>query len=160
MRRDLEAGRLEGSAGEAEVRLILDDGREHDAPGKLQFADVSVDPGTGSIGLRAIFPNPRGVLLPGLFVRARINEGTTPAAILVPQRAITRDATGKAVAMVVTPDKKVERRMLTTGRAVGDSWLVTEGLSAGEQVIVDGLQKVRPGAPVSPVAAGKTRAAR
>jgi membrane fusion protein, multidrug efflux system len=121
---------------------------------------VSVDPTTGSISLRALVPNPRGQLLPGLFVRARIEEGTNPKAILVPQRAVTRDATGKATALVVTADKKVERRALVTDRAVGDAWLVSDGLKAGEQVIIEGLQKVRPGAVVAPVPADKKQAQR
>jgi membrane fusion protein (multidrug efflux system) len=100
------------------------------------------------VTLRATVPNPKGQLLPGMFVRARIEEGTLPQAILVPQRAVTRDHTGRPLVLVVDKAGKVERRTLTTGRAVGDSWLVAEGLAAGEQVIVEGLQKARPGATV------------
>jgi membrane fusion protein (multidrug efflux system) len=154
LRRDLESGRLQAAGqGQARVRLLTDDGREYGQAGALQFADVSVDPGTGSVVLRALFPNPKGELLPGMFVRARLEEGISPEALLVPQVGVTRDQKGMPVALVVTPDRKVERRQLTTDRAVGDAWLVTAGLKAGEQVIVEGLQKVRPGAQVNPVPA-------
>ena len=122
---------------------------------------MTVDPDTGSVGLRALFPNPRGELLPGMFVRARLDQGVSPQALLVPQVAVTRDQKGLPVALVVGPDRKVERRQLVTDRAVGDAWLVTEGLKAGEQVIVEGLQKARPGAEVVPVpASGQRQAAR
>jgi len=153
LRRDLASHKLEQAGGDTRVRLLLEDGSLYSEPGTLQFADVTVDPGTGSVSLRALFPNPRGELLPGMFVRARIEEGVQQNAILVPQRAVTRDAKGQAVALVVTADKKVERRTLVAARAVDNSWLVSEGLAAGDQVIVDGLQKVRPGAEVVPVPA-------
>jgi membrane fusion protein, multidrug efflux system len=156
LRRDIESGKVKGTDGQAELKIVLEDGREYGQPGKLQFADASVDPTTGSISLRAIVPNPKGELLPGLFVRARLAEGTSPNAILVPQRGVTRDATGKAVVLVVGPDKKVERRIVTTSRPVGEAWLVTDGLEAGEQIIVEGLQKVRPGAVVNPVPSDKS----
>jgi membrane fusion protein (multidrug efflux system) len=136
------------------VKLVLEDGREYALPGALQFADVTVDPSTGSIGLRALFPNPRGELLPGMFVRARLDEGVNPKALLVPQQGVTRDQKGLPTALVVNAQKKVERRQLVTERAVGDAWLVTAGVEAGEQVIVEGLQKVKPGAEVKPVPAG------
>jgi membrane fusion protein (multidrug efflux system) len=103
--------------------------------------------------LRALFPNPKRELMPGMFVRARLEEGVNPDALLVPQQAISRDQKGLPFAMVVGPDRKVERRSLVTDRAIGDSWLVSSGLKRGEQVIVEGLQKVRPGAEVKPVAA-------
>jgi membrane fusion protein (multidrug efflux system) len=155
LRRDLESGRLQGvGKGQARVRLVTEDGREYAQPGTLQFADVTVDPGTGSIALRALFPNPKGELLPGMFVRARLEEGVNPQALLVPQVGVTRDQKGVPVALVVNAEKKVERRQLVTERAVGDAWLVSEGLRAGDQVIVEGLQKVRPGALVNPVPAG------
>lgn len=155
LRRDLEAGKLQGAGkGQARVRLITGDGREYAEAGTLQFADVTVDPGTGSIALRALFANPRGELLPGMFVRARLEEGVNPQALLVPQVGVTRDQKGVPVALVVNAEKKVERRQLVTDRAVGDAWLVTEGIKAGDQVIVEGLQKVRPGALVNPVPAG------
>lgn len=160
LKRDLEAGKIQAANGQAEVKIVLEDGREYGEPGKLQFADAQVDPSTGSITLRAIVPNPKGELLPGLFVRARLAEGQSPNAILVPQRGITRDATGRATAMVVNAEKKVERRQLVTDRAIGDAWLVTEGLKVGDQVIVEGLQKVRPGAVVTPVPADKKQATR
>jgi membrane fusion protein (multidrug efflux system) len=150
LRRAIAEGKLQAPGGEPPVTIVLEDGREYQPKGTLQFADVSVDPTTGSIVLRAIVPNPTGELFPGMFVRARIDEGTNPNALLVPQRAVTRDQNGRPVALVVK-DGKVDRRMLTTNRAVGDQWLVTSGLTAGESVIVEGLQKVRPGAAVNPV---------
>ncbi len=158
LRRDLEDGRLQAAGqGLARVKLVTEDGREYPLAGTLQFADVSVDPGTGSIGLRALFPNPKGELLPGMFVRARLEEGVSPRALLVPQVGVTRDQKGLPVALVVNAEKKVERRQLVTDRTIGDAWLVTEGLKAGDQVIVEGLQKVRPGAQVNPVPAAVTR---
>lgn len=140
--------------GKAEVTILLEDGREHTAPGTLQFAGVSVDPSTGSVGLRAIVPNPGASLLPGMFVRARIEEGIKPDAVLVPQRAVTRDQNGRPLALVVDKSGKVERRAIVTDRAIGDAWLVSDGLRAGEQVVVEGSQRIRPGATVKPVPAG------
>jgi membrane fusion protein (multidrug efflux system) len=160
LRRDIESGKVQGNSGATPVNVVLEDGREYPDTGKLMFADAAVDPTTGSIALRAVVPNPRGELLPGLFVRARIPEGVSQGAILVPQRGVSRDATGRATALVVNAEKKVERRNLVTDRTVGDSWLVTEGLKAGDQVIVDGVQKVRPGALVNPVPADKKQATR
>jgi membrane fusion protein (multidrug efflux system) len=154
LRRDLEEGRLQSAGkGEAKVRLVLEDGREYGLPGTLQFTDVTVDPSTGSIGLRALFPNPSRDLMPGMFVRARLEEGVNPEALLVPQQAVSRDQKGLPFALVVSPERRVERRQIVADRAVGDAWLVTAGLKRGEQVIVDGLQKVRPGAEVKPVPA-------
>jgi membrane fusion protein (multidrug efflux system) len=154
LRRDFETGKLQGSGkGQAIVRIVTDDGREYPHVGTLQFTDVTVDPGTGSITVRALFPNPKGELLPGMFVRARLVEGTNPEALLVPQAGVTRDQKGVPVALVVNAEKKVERRQLVTDRAVGNAWLVTEGIRPGDQVIVEGIQKVRPGAVVNPVAA-------
>ena len=154
LRRDLAEGKLR-SAGKdrALVSLVLEDGREYAHAGALQFADVTVDPGTGSIALRALFPNPRAELLPGMFVRARIDEGVNPEALLVPQQGVTRDQKGLPTALVVNSQNKVERRVLVTDRVVGDAWLVTSGVKPGERVIVEGLQKVRPGAEVVPVPA-------
>jgi membrane fusion protein, multidrug efflux system len=158
LRRDLEAGKLQGSGkGQARVRLVTEEGREYAQAGTLQFTDVTVDPGTGSIALRALFPNPKGELLPGMFVRARLEEGVSPQALLVPQVGVTRDQKGMPVAMVVNAEKKVERRQLTTDRAVGNAWLVTDGIRPGDQVIVEGLQKVRPGVQVNPVPAAGAR---
>lgn len=157
MRRAIEAGELQGGA--AKVTLVLDDGREYPIPGTLQFADVSVDQTTGSVSLRATIENPKQMLLPGMFVRARIDEGTKENAILVPQKGVTRDPNGAAVALVVDKQNKVERRKLVTDRAIGDSWLVTSGLAPGDQVIIDGIQKVRPGAPVTVIPSGVATAA-
>ncbi len=152
LRRAIEAGELTRNGGptEARVVLILEDGTEYAQAGTLQFSGVSVDPSTGSIVLRAVVPNPKVELLPGMFVRARIEEGVQPHAILVPQMAVTRDQNGRPVVLVVDAANKVVRRTLETDRVIGDSWLVTKGLAAGEQVIVEGLQKVRPGALVAP----------
>jgi len=159
LRRQVESGALQGAGrGQARVRLLSDAGVEYPLPGTLQFTDVTVDPGTGSVTLRALFPNPKGELLPGLFVRARLEEAVSPQGLLVPQVAVTRDQRGLPVALVVTPERTVERRALTTDRVVGSSWLVTGGLRPGEQVIVEGLQKVRPGVTVNPVAAAATSA--
>jgi membrane fusion protein (multidrug efflux system) len=153
LRRALDTGELETVDGKAQVRIVLEDGREYDQPGALQFADVSVDQSTGSVTLRAIVPNPKGMLLPGMFVRARLEEGSMPTALLVPQRAVTRDQNARPVALVVGKDGKVERRLLETERAHEDAWVVTSGLVPGEQVIVEGLQKARPGATVKAVPA-------
>jgi membrane fusion protein, multidrug efflux system len=160
LRRDLAEGRLQGApGGGARVKLVLEDGREYALPGALQFADVTVDPSTGSITLRALFRNPRGELLPGLFVRARLEEGVNPQALLVPQQGVSRDQKGFPIALVVNAQNKVERRQLVTERAVGDAWLVSAGVVAGDQVIVEGLQKVRPGAEVKPVPASAAKQA-
>jgi membrane fusion protein, multidrug efflux system len=153
LRRAIETGELETTGGEARVAIVLEDGRTYDTPGTLQFADVSVEQSTGSITLRALVPNPKGELLPGMFVRARLDEGTRASAILVPQRAVSRDQNGRPVVLVVGGDDKVERRAIVTDRAIGDAWLVTSGLAAGDRVIVEGLQKVRPGAQVTTVSA-------
>ena len=153
LRRSLENGELKTDSGVATVVLILDDGREYSEQGKLQFADVTVDATTGSISLRAVFPNPKRELLPGMFVRARIDEGTQANALLVPQRGVTRDQAGRPMALVVGAGNKVERRQLVADREIGDAWLVTSGINAGDQVIVEGLQKIRPGADVKPVPA-------
>jgi len=153
MRHAIASGQLQATDGEVPVTILLEDGREYGTPGTLQFADVSVDQTTGSIMLRAIVPNPNNELLPGMFVRARIDEGTKPNAILVPQRAISRDQNGSPYALVVGKDGRVERRPLVTDRAIGDSWLVNDGLAAGDQIIIEGIQKVRPGAPVKAVPA-------
>ncbi|ACT12119.1 efflux RND transporter periplasmic adaptor subunit [Pectobacterium aroidearum] len=148
LKRELENGTLKQSAGKANVRLLLENGTEYTEAGTLEFSDVTVDETTGSITLRAIFPNPQHNLLPGMFVRARLDSGVNPTALLVPQQGVTRDPRGQATAMVVGEGDKVEPRTLTTSKAVGDKWLVTEGLKAGDRVIVTGLQKIRPGAQV------------
>jgi len=160
LRRDLAEGRLQSAGREqARVRLVLEDGREYGTAGALQFADVTVDPSTGSITLRALFPNPRSELLPGMFVRARLEEGVSPQALLVPQQGVSRDQKGLPTALVVNAERKVERRQLVTDRAIGDAWLVSSGVKPGDQVIVEGLQKVRPGVEVKAVPAGGAKQA-
>ncbi|MCB9647773.1 MAG: efflux RND transporter periplasmic adaptor subunit [Deltaproteobacteria bacterium] len=149
LKRRLERGELQRSGEGATVKLALEDGSEYPHEGTLQFSDVTVSPTTGSITLRAVFPNPERTLLPGMFVRAHLEEGTRPDALLVPQLAVQRDAQGNASVLVVAEDGQVQTRAVKAARAVGDRWLVTEGLSAGDAVVVEGLQKVRPGAVVT-----------
>ncbi len=154
LKRDLQSGALQRSGREgAKVTLLLEDGSTYERPGELQFSDVTVDPSTGSVTLRALFPNPKGVLLPGMFVRARLEEAVNRQALLVPQRAVSRDQKGVANVVVVGAGGKAELRRIEVGQAIENAWLVTDGLRAGDQVVVDGLQKVRPGAPVKPVPA-------
>lgn len=154
LRRALADGKLQRSSeGGAKVQLLLDDGRTYSEEGTLQFSDVSVNASTNSITIRATFPNPKNELLPGMFVRARLQEGTTSGAILVPQLAISRNTKGDATALVVGAEGKAELRVLQTDRAVGNQWLVSDGLKAGDQVIVQNLQRVRAGAAVKPVPA-------
>jgi membrane fusion protein (multidrug efflux system) len=136
---------------EAEVSLTLEDGSGYSEHGKLQFAEVSVDPSTGAVVLRALFPNPQRELLPGMFVRAQLTQAMKSEALLVPQRGVTRNQRGDAVVLVVGDDNKVTERMVTTARVIGNDWLIDAGLKAGERVILDGLQKVRPGSEVKPV---------
>ena len=151
LRRALESGRLQSAGARgANVTLITEDGREYGHPGILQFADVTVDPATGSVALRALFPNPRAELLPGMYVRARLAEGVNAQGLLVPQSGVTRDTRGQPIALVVK-DGKVEQRTLVAERAIGDSWLVTGGVHDGDLVIVEGQQKVRPGTLVTAV---------
>ncbi len=156
LQKQLASGELQrDDKNEAEVTLTLEDGTEYTESGKLQFAEVSVDPSTGAVVLRAIFPNPRRELLPGMFVHARLTQAVKHDALLVPQRGLTRTPRGDAVVMVVGPDNKVAARSVTAARAIGNDWLVTDGLAAGDRVIVDGLQKIRPGAEVLPVPAAE-----
>ncbi|ARP94359.1 efflux RND transporter periplasmic adaptor subunit [Bordetella genomosp. 13] len=147
----LAEGMLKQSGGEqaAEVTLTLEDGTRYAQTGKLQFSEVTVDPSTGSVVVRAVFPNPDRKLLPGMYVRARLSEGVAPEGLLVPQRGVTRNQRGQPTALVVNAENKVELRLLKADRAVGDQWLVTDGLSAGEKVVVEGLQQVRPGIEVA-----------
>lgn len=147
LRHKLATGELQ-DVREAPAKLILEDGTIYPESGKLQFSEVAVDPGTGSVTLRAVFPNPHDALLPGMFVRAIVTEGMNDAALLVPQRGVTRNARGEPTALVVGPDERVESRILKTDRAIGDKWLVTGGVQAGDRVIVEGLQKIGPGAQV------------
>ena len=151
-KRNLEAGKIKGAgSGQARVKLLLEDGTPYPMEGTLKFSDVTVEPSTGSFILRMIFPNPRNTLLPGMYVRPVVVEGVVERAILAPQQGVSRDMKGNPVAMIVDKEGKVQVRMLTLDRAIGDKWLVTSGLAAGEQVIVEGLQKVRPGAPAKAV---------
>ena len=154
LRQDVQSGRLKTSGpGAAKVSLILEDGKTYSDAGKLQFSDVTVDQTTGSVTIRAVFPNPGRVLLPGMFVRARIEEGVNENAFLVPQIGVTHDAKGQAVALVVNASNKVEPRPLKTTGMQGQNWIVEGGLQAGDRVIVQGVEKVRPGATVKSVAA-------
>ena len=142
-----------------DVRIVMEDGSAYPMTGQLQFSDVTVEPGTGSFLLRVLVPNPKSLLLPGMYVRATISEGVLKNALLAPQRGVTRDPKGNATAMVVGKDSKVELRNVTTARSVGNQWLVTSGLSAGDRVIVEGLQKIGPGAPVQASEEGASAAA-
>lgn len=152
LRRQLQEGRIEHSMKHLDgVRLLLEDGSEYPWKGVLQFQDVTVDPTTGSVVLRMVFPNPKGILLPGMFVRTVIQEGIRKNAILVPQQAVSRDLKGNPFAFVVDSKGIVQQRPLTLDRTVGDAWLATSGLESGERVIVEGILKVKPGAPVRAV---------
>ncbi len=139
---------------QAKAKLLLEDGTQYPLEGVLEFSDVTVDQSTGSITLRAVFPNPDHVLLPGMYVRALLEEGVNEHAILAPQQGVTRNTRGKPIALVVDGSDKVELRTLKVARTVGDKWLVSEGLNAGDRLIVEGLQKVRPGSPVKVVQLG------
>ncbi len=143
----------------AEVTLTLEDGTIYPMKGKLEFTDVTVDPSTGAVQLRALFPNPNGVLLPGLYVRATINEGVDPRGILVPQLAVGRDPKGEPTVLVVDDKNTAQLRSIKTGRAIGGDWQVTEGLKAGDKVIVQGLQSIRPDMKVTPMPAQAGQAA-
>jgi membrane fusion protein (multidrug efflux system) len=152
LRRGLKEGRLnQNGANQKKVQLILEDGTAYPLAGTLQFREVTVDPTTGSVILRAIFPNPNGVLLPGMFIRAVVQEGVNKKAILIPQQAVSRDPKGNPFTLIVDAEGKVQLRMLTLDRAIGDQWLVSSGLVPGERVIVEGMQKVTPGASVKAV---------
>jgi membrane fusion protein (multidrug efflux system) len=149
LRRNLETGQLSADAGTGRnVRLVLEDGSPYPLEGRLQFRDVTVDPATGSYTVRIVVPNPKHVLLPGMFVRAVVQEGVLAQAILAPQQAVSRNPKGEPIALVVDDMGTVQQRILALNRAIGDQWLVTKGLSAGECLIVEGMLKVRPGAKV------------
>lgn len=154
LRRALESGRLQNAGKDkAQVSLTLDDGSAYPLPGTLQFSEVSVDPTTGSVTLRAEFPNPDRKLLPGMFVHALLKEGTQQDAILVPQQAVSRDARGVPSVWVVKPDDSVEQREVETLRTVGNAWLIGKGITNGERVITEGTQRARSGIKVKPVEA-------
>jgi membrane fusion protein (multidrug efflux system) len=146
LKRENAAGQLQQTSdGGAVVHLMLDDGSAYDKPGKLLFSEVNVDQSTGSVTLRALFPNPDGLLLPGMFVREEIQEGVRKDGLLVPQRGITHNDRGDATALVIGPDGKAALRIVTVDRAIGTNWLVSDGLKDGDRVVVSGLQSVRPG---------------
>jgi len=152
LKRAMASGELKRVTGEAaRVKLLFEDGSTYAHEGMLQFSDVTVDASTGAITLRALFPNPEGLLLPNMYVRAVIEEGVRERALVVPQQAVTRDAKGQAVAMVVGTDDKVAPRVLQANRTIGADWLIDGGLHAGDRVIVEGLQRARPGASVRAV---------
>jgi len=146
LKRSLEGGRLLSNGSDMKkVKLILEDGSVYSQEGTLKFRDVTVDPTTGSVIMRIVVPNPQGVLLPGMFIRAVIEEGVQQQAVLVPQQAVSRDSKGNPNVLIVDADGKVQIRQIQTDRAMGDKWLVSAGLSKGDRLIVEGIQKVRPG---------------
>ena len=152
LRRSLEEGLLDqNGANQKKVQLILEDGTAYPLAGTLQFRDVTVDPTTGSVILRAIFPNPNGVLLPGMFVRTLVQEGVDKKALLIPQQAVSRDPKGNPFTLIVDAGNKVQLRMLELDRAIGDQWLVSSGIAPGERVIIEGMQKVKPDVSVKAV---------
>jgi membrane fusion protein (multidrug efflux system) len=152
LRQQLAAGGVASAA--TPVKLLLEDGSAYPLAGRIEFSEAVVDPSTGAVTLRARFPNPDNLLLPGMFVRARLVQAVAPNAILAPQRAVSRDSQGQATVMLVGPGDKAVMRTIATGRTVGDKWLVTSGLSAGDRLIVEGLDKVKSGQAVRPVPAG------
>lgn len=152
LRRALDTGSLtQSSEGRAKVGLVLEDGTPYAHRGELQFSDVSVDPATGMVTLRAVFPNPDQDLLPGMYVRALLEEGIRENGILVPQQGVTRNAKGNATGLVLNSEGKVEARTLKARRTIGDQWLIDGGIQPGEKLIVEGVQKVQPGAPATGV---------
>jgi len=159
LKRRLEDGRLnQKGMNQKKVKLLMEDGTAYPLEGTLQFRDVSVDPTTGSVILRVVFPNPEDVLLPGMFVRAVINEGVNEQAILIPQQGVSRDPKGNPFALVVDAESKAGFRPLTLDRAIGDKWLVSSGLAPGDRLIVEGLIMLRPGTVVKAVPFQETRA--
>lgn len=156
LKRSLANGHLKEN-GTDQVKLTLEDGTAYPQEGSLKFRDVTVDPTTGSVILRIIVPNPDSILLPGMFVQAIIDEGVNPHAILVPQQAVSRDPKGNPTALIVDAEGKVQQRQLSTDRAIGNQWLVSSGLAKSDRVIVEGMQKVRPGAVVKTVPFNVTR---
>jgi membrane fusion protein (multidrug efflux system) len=151
LQREFAAGLLKKAGdAQAEARLVLEDDTPYSETGKLQFTEVTVDPGTGSVSLRAIFPNPKHTLLPGMFVRERLEEGVNETGLLVPQRAVARNERGEPIVTLVGADNKAAVRIIKTDRAIGDQWLVTDGVAAGDKIIILGIQGVRPGAEVRP----------
>ncbi|CAM5352434.1 Efflux transporter periplasmic adaptor subunit OS=Stutzerimonas stutzeri OX=316 GN=CXK95_14520 PE=3 SV=1 [Stutzerimonas stutzeri] len=159
LRRDFAEGRLQKAGDDAaKVTLTLEeDGTRYAHEGKLEFSEVSVDSTTGSVTLRAVFPNPDRILLPGMFVHAQLVAGLKSEAILAPQQGVTRNPKGKATALVIDAENKVELRQVKTNRAVGNRWLIAEGLEAGDRLITEGLQFIRPGEQVEPAPPAMSR---
>jgi len=155
LKQNLASGLMKsGGADQARAKLLLEDGSAYPLPGSLKFSEVTVDQSTGSITLRATFPNPKQVLLPGMFVRAILEEGVNEHAILVPQRGVTRNPKGEPLVLVVASGEKVEQRPIKVVRTVGENWLVSEGLKTGDRVILEGIQRARPGTTVKVVSFG------
>lgn len=149
LQRELKSGALQkASDSQAQVKLALEDGTAYEQPGKLKFAEVTVDQGTGSVTLRAEYPNPSGILLPGMFVHQRIEEGVNAQALLLPQQGVSHNARGEPTVLLVGDDGKAQQRTIKTDRAIGDQWLVSDGIKAGDKVIVQGLQSAKPNAAV------------
>lgn len=159
LKRELANGTLKrAGSNEAKVQLVLEDGTVYPIEGKLAFTDVTVDQTSESVSLRALFPNPKHELLPGMFVRARLETGARDQSILVPQQAVSHNTRGDAVVMIASADGKFEQRVIKAEQTVGDKWLVTGGLKSGDQVIVEGLQRLRPGTVIKPVPMGSSSA--
>ncbi|MCP1470258.1 membrane fusion protein (multidrug efflux system) [Sphingobium sp. OAS761] len=150
LRRSLAAGKTLPAS--ATIRLKLDDGSDYPQAGRIEFAEPIVDPNSGTVTLRARFPNPDGLLMPGMFVRVVAPQSVVPGAVLAPQQGISRDPKGDATALVVGKDNKVERRVVTAAQAIGDKWLITKGLKSGDRLVVEGTEKVKPKDVVKPVA--------
>jgi membrane fusion protein (multidrug efflux system) len=152
LRKSVLAGQVAREGNAAHVGLTLEDGSDYGMQGNFQFSDVTVTQDTGTVTVRALFPNPQGLLLPGMYVRAHLIDGTQAQGILAPQQAVTRNEKGNPQAYVVGAGDKLEVRELTTSRAIGDNWLVTSGLKPGDRLVMDGTMMLQPGAPVKPVA--------
>ena len=151
MRAAIHAGNLTRDAPDvAQVELVLPNGKTYPIQGRLEFSEVTVDPSSGSVTVRATFPNPDGTLLPGLYVRARLIEGVRKQALLAPQQGVTRNERGQSVALVVGAGNKVEQRTITTAQAIGNKWIVTDGLKPGDRIITEGQLNVKPGQVVTP----------
>jgi membrane fusion protein (multidrug efflux system) len=148
LKREIDAGYVRAGGNGTPTKIVLEDGHAYAHDGKLQFTDVTVDEATGSFLLRVLVPNPQDTLMPGMYVKALVSEGTLSKGILAPQQAVTRTPKGDAIALVVDQDGKVASRNIAVSRTIGDQWLVTDGLADGDRVIVEGLQKVHPGMPV------------
>jgi membrane fusion protein, multidrug efflux system len=151
LRQEIDSGRVQAGSAGASAQIVLENGREYTHDGKMQFTDVTVDPTTGQFLLRAIVPNPDHMLMPGMYVRAVISEGTMPKGLLAPQQGIARDPKGNATALVVDAQGTVQTREVRIARTVGDQWLIDDGLTAGDRLIVEGVQKVQPGMAVQAV---------